>query len=107
MVVRRIGTEAIAAAGARPGSDTGRRAALSPAVPDLAGMGGWIESGGSVRPAPAKLPRNFPLVAWDGTSSRDSVESQFLARSATVPGRKGRHETDPSHLPDRRWGDAV
>src|SRR5215472_3769239 len=78
-----------AAAGARPGTNTGRRPAVSRACADLAGIGGRIDSGGSVRPTSAKLPRNFPLVAWDGASSHDSVESQFFARSATVSGQKG------------------
>src|SRR5262249_57788138 len=36
--------------------------------------------------APAKLPRKFPLVAWDGASCHGSMQSQVFARSVTVPG---------------------
>src|SRR5262249_28833343 len=47
MVVRRIGTEATPLQAPGQALIPARRPAFSPACADLAGIGGWIDSGGS------------------------------------------------------------
>src|SRR5262249_40200751 len=75
----------------RPGSNTGRRPAFSPACADLAGIGGWIDSGGSGPPAPAHCRENSPplpgaaralMTSWRGRSSPGPAAVAWIERGA-------------------------